>query len=119
MMLDQRAHRVGQLFGRRCAIFGERDTTKRQNDFRKNWLIDWQSSDCEGGPMRRMSVTDGLHVWPLAINQQVHRKFARRAAAVQRATFEISYRQQVFSHPTLASHRRRCEHVTVYKQSAN
>src|SRR2546426_12759608 len=115
-MLDQRTHRVGQLFSRRCAIFGQRDTTKRQNNFRKNGLIDWQSSDSEGGPMGRMSVTDSLHVWPLVINQQVHRKFTRRVTTVQSASFEISYRQQVFSHSTLASHSRRRQHATVFQQ---
>ena len=119
VMLDQRAHYVGQLFSRRCAVFGKRHTTKGQNDFRENWLIDWQSSDGEGGPVRRMSVTDGPHVGPLAVNQEVHSEFARRATIVQRATFKISDGQQVFSISTLASHRRRRQHATVFEQHTN
>src|SRR5207247_1513534 len=68
VMLDQRTHRVSQLFSRRCAVFGQRHTTKRQDYFRKNRLIDWQARNRERRPMRRMSVTDGPDVRPFAIN---------------------------------------------------
>src|SRR5688572_2431850 len=69
VMFDQRPHRIGQLVGRRGPVLCQRNTAESQDYFGKNWLIDWQTGDGERRPIWRMSVTHGLYVWPLAINQ--------------------------------------------------
>src|SRR6266699_6919443 len=68
VMLDQRPHCISQFFRRRRPIFSQRHTTKRQDDFGKNWLIDRQSSDGERWSMWRMSMTNSFDVRPLAID---------------------------------------------------
>src|SRR5687767_15536770 len=43
-----------QFISRWRSVRSQRHTTKRQDHFRKNWLIDRESGNGERGPMRRM-----------------------------------------------------------------
>ncbi len=122
VVLDQWAHRIGQLCGRRRAIFGQRNAAQCEDYFREYRLVDCQSRHGkrgQRGPMRWMCVTHSFHVGPLAVNQKVHGQFARRATFIQLPAFEISDRDQVVGHSSFASHGRRRQDPSIIQTHAH
>src|ERR1051325_7514567 len=112
-MFHQRLHLSGQFFCRRCSVSSKRNTTERQYYFRENRLIDRETRNGECCPVRWMRMTDSLHVRTFAIDQKVHGELTRSFALVERFAFEISDRDQILRHASLAGHRRRREDAAV------
>src|SRR6185295_11249155 len=89
VMLHQRLHLPRQLVSRRRSIRSERHTTQRQYNFRKYRLIDRETRNGERGAVWRMCMTHCLNLGTLTIDQEMHRKLARRTSIVQSAAVEV------------------------------
>ena len=64
-------------------------------------------------------MTNSLNVRTFAINQEVHREFARSFSVVECFAFEIRDRDEIFRHATFARHRGRCEDAPVIELNAH
>src|SRR2546425_6231363 len=84
VMLYQGSHRVSQLVSRRSSIAGERNAPECQYHFTQYRLIDCQAGDGKRSSMRRMRMTNRLHIRPLVIDQEMHRQLARSAVIAER-----------------------------------
>ena len=92
-----------QLLRRRRRILRNRNAAERRQHFGEDGAIERNAGDRKAGRDRRMRVNDGLHVWPLTVDLEVHQHFRRRVAiALQFSAFEIGDTHHVGRHESLA-----------------